>query len=311
MPSMQSTPTAPAGMPDIAWTNDGSSPSPWEPIEDADAKLARRAYYAAVSGMDEHLGIFLDALAASSVANTTAVLLHSDHGWQLGEHCEWKKNTNFELAVRVPFMLKVPWLPASMGTRTPALVELVDIAPTLAELAGAPLPSNESFDGVSLVPLLLGAAEALGESGSALVDEKAAAATSARSAATTVVKNATFSQYPRAPQNPDELWADNKINHNDPSSFGYMGMSVRTMDWRYTAWYAWDNVSLIPVWEGTSEGNPPFSEMYDHRKEDPTVTNFDADENENLSGRSEYADIESSLLRMVRVQFKDPAVQLK
>ena len=90
-----------------------------------------------------------------------------------------------------------------------------------------------------------------------------------------------------------------------------MGMSVRTMDWRYTAWYAWDNVSLIPVWEGTSEGNPPFSEMYDHRKEDPTVTNFDADENENLSGRSEYADIESSLLRMVRVQFKDPAVQLK
>ena len=278
--------TAPTNMPDIAWTNDDSSPSPWEPIEDDGAKLARRAYYAAVSGMDEHLGIFLDNLAASPVAESTAILLHGDHGWQLGEHCEWKKNTNFDLAVRVPLMLKVPWLPAKMGTRTPALVELVDVMPTLAELSGVAMPEDETFDGVSLLPLLETSAKAESIS----------------------VKNASFSQYPRAPKNPDELWADNKINHADPTKFKYMGMSIRTGNWRYTAWYTWDNSSLAPAWGGESEGNPPFVELYDHRGENTTFADFDGYENENVAGFPEYADIEAQLLLSIRQQFKDPTL---
>ena len=141
---------------------------------------------------------------------------------------------------------------------------------------------------MSLVPLLTG------EAGDARLMARA-------------VKNASFSQYPRAPRNMDELWAKNKINHDDPSMFKYMGMSVRTVDWRYTAWFAWNNVSFVPVWEG-DQGSPPFAELYDHRGDDPTVTDFDADENENLSGRPELAYIEASLLQMIRVQFKDPAL---
>merc|ERR1712196_408191 len=105
------------------------------------------------------------------------------------------------------------------------------------------MPENETFDGVSLLPLLETSGKAKSIS----------------------VKNASFSQYPRAPKNPEELWADNKINHADPTTFKYMGMSIRTGNWRYTAWYTWDNSSLAPAWGGESEGNPPFVELYDHR----------------------------------------------
>ena len=72
------------------------SPSPWEPISDKGAKEARRGYYSAVSGMDEQVGRVLNALEAYNLNNNTVVVFHSDHGWQLGEHGEWRKNTNFE-----------------------------------------------------------------------------------------------------------------------------------------------------------------------------------------------------------------------
>ncbi len=55
------------------------------------------------------------------------VSFHADHGWQLGEHGEWRKMTNFELGVRVPLMIRAPWKAAGMGKRSSALVELVDM----------------------------------------------------------------------------------------------------------------------------------------------------------------------------------------
>lgn len=55
------------------------------------------------------------------------------------QHNEWCKMSNFELGVRVPLMLRVPWFPQAMGQRTTALAELVDLYPTLAELAGEQL----------------------------------------------------------------------------------------------------------------------------------------------------------------------------
>ena len=65
--------------------------------------------------------------------------------------------TNFELATRVPLIIRAPWIPTS-PRRSAALVELVDLAPTVAALAGIRLPADEVFDGVSLVPLLDGTA---------------------------------------------------------------------------------------------------------------------------------------------------------
>jgi len=57
------------------------------------------------------------------------VAIMGDHGWQLGEMNEWRKMTNFELGVRDPLMIRTPWLPNSVGGRTPALVEAVDLFP--------------------------------------------------------------------------------------------------------------------------------------------------------------------------------------
>ena len=112
--------------------------------------------------MDFEVGRLLDALEASGEADNTAILLHGDHGWSLGERAEWRKNSNWENAVRTPLMVAVPWMPDTAGTRTSAFAELVDIMPTLAELAGVATPSTKLADrkspleGVSLVPALTG-----------------------------------------------------------------------------------------------------------------------------------------------------------
>ena len=128
-------------IPEIAF-RDCDSPSPYEPLEDDDAKIARRAYYAAVTGMDEELGRFLDALEASGAVEDTAIVLHGDHGWQLGERGMWAKNTNWEAAVRVPLIITAPWIEGIEGTRSDELAELVDIMPTVAELAGIDVPTK-------------------------------------------------------------------------------------------------------------------------------------------------------------------------
>ena len=73
-----------------------------------DVVALRRAYYASVSQTDAMVGRVMAALAASPFASNTIVSLWGDHGWQLGEHGEWCKHTNFELAARAPMMVHVP-----------------------------------------------------------------------------------------------------------------------------------------------------------------------------------------------------------
>ena len=57
---------------------------------------------------DYNVGIVLDAIDAAGVAKNTVVVLTGDHGWQLGEHGEWCKRTNFEVGVRIPLMIRSP-----------------------------------------------------------------------------------------------------------------------------------------------------------------------------------------------------------
>jgi iduronate 2-sulfatase len=78
-------------------------------------------------------------------------VLWSDHGWKLGEHGGWGKQTNFEVDTRVPLILRAPGM-AGNGQTCRALVELVDLYPTLCELAGVPIPTT--LEGRSLAPLL-------------------------------------------------------------------------------------------------------------------------------------------------------------
>ena len=125
-------------------------------------KELRRAYYAAVSYADYNIGRLLDKLSDLGLADSTVVVLWGDHGWQLGEHSEWCKHTNFEIAARAPLMVSVPGL-TDDGIRSDRLVEMVDIFPTLVEAAGFPpldLCPADSGDvalcreGDSLMPLI-------------------------------------------------------------------------------------------------------------------------------------------------------------
>ncbi len=111
----------------------------------------KRAYYATVTYVDSQIGRLLDAVDELGLADNTIVVLWSDHGWMLGEHRQWEKRVLFEQSLRVPLIIRAPNLPGN-GRPSQRVVELVDLYPTLADLAGLPVPEN--LDGKSLRPLL-------------------------------------------------------------------------------------------------------------------------------------------------------------
>lgn len=152
--------SCPEGMPAIAWTAclaiHGYNMS--SPMSDLLVRQHRRAYYAAVTHTDRLIGGLLRTLAALNVERSTMVVVTGDHGYELGEHDMWCKKNNFELGVRVPLIIKVPWLKGAAGIRTQVLAELVDLYPTMAELAGLPNPIPSELgtkQGVSLAPVFL------------------------------------------------------------------------------------------------------------------------------------------------------------
>ena len=110
-----------------------------------------RSYYGAISHIDREVGLILDTLETTGVADNTIVVFSSDHGDQLLEHGLMGKNCFFESSVRVPFIIRFP------GHIRPAqyeeLVESVDLLPTLFELAG--LPEPYSNQGRSLAGLIV------------------------------------------------------------------------------------------------------------------------------------------------------------
>lgn len=111
-----------------------------------------QAYYASVSYMDAQVGRVLDALDELGLTENTIVIFSSDHGYLLGEHNKFQKQHLFEESTRVPFILSVPWMSETHGEATSKLTELVDVYPTIAELAGLTPPGN--LQGQSLVSLL-------------------------------------------------------------------------------------------------------------------------------------------------------------
>ncbi len=110
-----------------------------------------QAYHACVSFIDAQLAIVLDALKDSGHWEDTIIVFTSDHGYHLGDHFIWGKVTLFDIGARVPFIVRAPGLTQG-GTRSQAMVELVDIYPTFAQLAGLTPP--EHLQGASLRPLL-------------------------------------------------------------------------------------------------------------------------------------------------------------
>ncbi len=148
--------TPPLGAPEFAPTTWGelrnySDMPKIGPLDDAQTRHLIHGYHAAVSYMDAQLGRVLDALDRDGLAENTVIVLWGDHGWHLGDHGMWCKHTNYEQAARIPLLVVAPGV-TKAGTRTGALVETVDLYPTLCELAGLPAP--QGLDGASFAGVL-------------------------------------------------------------------------------------------------------------------------------------------------------------
>jgi arylsulfatase A-like enzyme len=112
---------------------------------------AVQAYLASVSFADAMVGRLLDALDASGRADRTIIVLWGDHGFHLGEKGRYRKMTLWNESLHVPFIIVAPGV-TTPGSVTRAPVSLMDIYPTLTELAGLERPAH--VEGMSLVPLL-------------------------------------------------------------------------------------------------------------------------------------------------------------
>ena len=187
----------------------------------------RRAYYSTVTYVDTMFGYILQVLEDLGLAGNTIVIFFGDHGFSLGEHAEWDKQTNFELSTHAPLMVRVPELTDS-GISTDALVEFVDIFPTLVEAAGLPplplCPQNSletalCREGSSFMPLMKNSSLPW--------------------------KRAVFSQYFRPGL--------------DQTLLQYMGYSVRVDTSRYTEWVGFDHTNFAPIWDVVNA-----TELYDH-----------------------------------------------
>jgi len=269
-PTMHSSvPTIAHHSPDLQTKAGGD---PFHPMNKSLAQHERLYYYGAISWVDSRVGLVLSELDSLSLTQSTLTVLHSDHGWALGEHGQWQKFTNWEVGLRVPLMIRAPWLPDAAGRTSAALAELVDVYPTMLELAGVEPPTGEKLDGASLGWVL-----------QATAGEQANAAEHEHNAKTAVV-----SQFPRCPleedgttwtTDPGLMWKNNWCEYVDRSSIPWMGFTMRTEDWRLTEWAKWDGESLSPDWTA-SVG----VELYDHRNLDQN--SFDASENVNVAAQN-------------------------
>lgn len=247
-------PHCPKDMPDVAWYTPkgmiryqdiGSlnfTGKINEQLPEWKVRELRRAYYSAISWTDSLVGRVIQELDNLGLAKDTIISFWGDHGWQLGEHAEWCKQTNFELATHAPMMIHVPGI-TEKGIVTEQLTEFVDLFPTLVEAAGLdqlPLcPENSSAialcrEGESLFPLIRNSS--------------------------TPWKKAAFSQYPRY--------------HNGANVMGY---TMRTEQYRYTEWVEFSGQpNYKPDWD-----KQYGIELYDHKVDpyedvnkanDPTYT---------------------------------------
>ena len=126
----------------------------WKRNPNTDAEFAtevRRAYAACVSYADAQVGRILAKLKTSPGGDRTIVILWGDHGWHLGEHAIWGKHALFEESLHSPLIIRFPGL-KNPGTATGAMVETIDVFPTLCDLAGIEKP--KFVDGRSLIPQL-------------------------------------------------------------------------------------------------------------------------------------------------------------
>jgi iduronate 2-sulfatase len=160
----------------------------------------KHGYFASVSYTDAQIGRLLNELETLGLTENTIIVLWGDHGWKLGEHNGWCKQTNYEIDTRVPMIISGPGV-KTRGQQCNALVEFVDIYPTLCEMAHFPVP--EHLQGTSLVPLLENPDQDW--------------------------KTAAFSQFLLG-----------RYGRTTTVKGEQMGYAIRTDRYRYVEWYVWN-----------------------------------------------------------------------
>ncbi|XP_040261766.1 iduronate 2-sulfatase [Bufo bufo] len=218
---------------------------PYGPVPLHFQRLIRQSYYASVSYLDSQVGQLLSAVENLGLADDTVIAFASDHGWSLGEHGEWAKYSNFDVATRVPLMFYVPGMTTTKRTQQSIFtyldpfniepmrkppgkieeepVELVSLYSTIAELAqlpflpDCPVPSFHvelCTEGRSLLPYFDTARKENTES-------------------------VAYSSYPRPSDTPQ--WNSDLPDLKDIRIMGY---SMRTSTYRFTLWVGYNPVTF-------------------------------------------------------------------
>jgi choline-sulfatase len=140
-------------VPKVGPEDDWQVPQVFRGLSERDKQGIIASYYTSVEFLDKNVGLVLAALDRLGLADNTLVIYIGDHGYCLGHHGRFEKHCLFEVAVRAPLLVRLPGrIPARQST--PALVEFIDLAPTILTYCGQPLP--KTLQGKSLVPLLEG-----------------------------------------------------------------------------------------------------------------------------------------------------------
>ncbi|MBN8421762.1 MAG: sulfatase [Verrucomicrobia bacterium] len=249
------------------------------PIDEGTSRELLRAYYACASFVDAQIGRVLAELDALGLRENTIIVVWGDHGWHLGEYGIWGKATNYEVATRAPLIVSAPTM-AAQGKGTRALVEFVDVYPTLCELAHLPVP--QALEGKSFVPLLTDPEQkwkgaALSQFPSPALREWAARPLSPAMRGTYFGPVIEAVEARLKQEHGARYDADLFNNH-------LMGYSIRTDRYRYTAWLDRRDPSLDPLAE----------ELYDH----------ETDPHETVNVAKVNPEITQAHLKQLRAQLK-------
>ncbi|XP_050040138.1 iduronate 2-sulfatase [Dermacentor andersoni] len=240
---------------------------PYGPLPVDFQKEIRRHYYAAVTYMDKQVGRVLIALDEAGLRNDTLIVFVGDHGWSLGEHQEYSKFSNFQVATNVPLIVSPPRsqrssTPGKAAERVDDPVALVDLFPTLASLASLPVPpSCQSTVGSS---------------------QSQTTCTDGVNLVHPVERKEVLHQYPRPSATPQE-------NSDQPvlGDIRIMGYSMLSRDYRYTEWIGFDTTNFRRNWT-----NVYARELYN--------LSLDSREDSNVAGSPEYKDVVVALSSRLR-----------